>query len=86
MNKGMLWFDNDPKVPLETKIHQAVVYYMKKYQETPSHCFIHPTMYPNPDNQPIILSGVEVRPNRSVLPNHFWIGKAGTTNLSQAAR
>lgn len=83
MNIGMLWFDNDPKANLELKVERAVVYYRNKYGRSPNVCFVHPTMLPsNADNKPetsaeaarYIASGVEVRSNRSVLPNHLWIG------------
>ncbi len=71
MNVGMLWFDNDPKADLEAKITRAVGYYEKKYGLMPDLCFVHPSMLKNTS---IKSAGVDVRPNRSVLPNHFWIG------------
>ena len=30
MNTGMLWFDNDPKVDILTKIQRATEYYQNK--------------------------------------------------------
>lgn len=33
-----------------------------------------------------ITAGVEVRGNRSVLPNHLWIGVNGSNELAQAQR
>lgn len=83
MNIGMLWFDNDPKANLDLKVERAVVYYRNKYGRSPNVCFVHPTMLPSkPDNKAeasaeaarYIAAGVEVRSNRSVLPNHLWIG------------
>jgi hypothetical protein len=44
MNIGMLWFDNDPKAELTTKVERAAVYYLKKYGKNPNLCFVHPTM------------------------------------------
>ena len=70
MNIGMLWFDNDSKANLTTKIDRAVTYYSTKYGTTPNLCFIHPTMLPDDFKQ----NGVEVRTTRSVLPNHIWLG------------
>ena len=71
MKTGMLWFDNDPKADLSTKIARAADYYVRKYGQRPSICFVHPTM----------LNGIvphapdiDVRPNRQVLPNHLWLG------------
>lgn len=86
MNIGMLWFDNDPKVNLDTKVERAASYYRNKYGRTPNVCFVHPTMLTLPevkvepasdDKRYTTGSGVEVRSNRSVMPNHFWIGING---------
>jgi hypothetical protein len=88
MNVGMLWFDNDPKVGLDTKLERAADYYRKKYGRVPTLCFVHPRMLNNQaSGQPVeqtgnghyVSRGIEVRPNRSVLPNHFWIGVNGTS-------
>lgn len=83
MNIGMLWFDNDPKAEINTKIERAASYYRNKYGKSPNLCFVHPTMvhsqdagFPN-DQQPVQAvkpSAIEVRTSRSVLPNHFWLG------------
>jgi len=84
MKIGMLWFDNDPKCELPGKIERAATYYQKKYGRRPDLCFVHPCMIntnasPVGDNgekpEPVLIAGnVEVRANRSVLPNHLWIG------------
>jgi len=70
MKTGMLWFDNDPKADLQTKIARAADYYQKKYGQKPDLCYVHPTMLSTTTR----ADGVDVRPNRQVLPNHFWIG------------
>jgi hypothetical protein len=101
MNIGMLWFDNDPKVNLDTKIERAAMYYAKKYGKNPTLCFVHPSMLANsasrdehPENagasstiqiKNISVQGIEVRSNRSVLPNHFWIGVNGAGDAPTAA-
>ena len=72
MKTGMLWFDNDPKVDLTVKIAQASAYYQKKYGSRPDLCYVHPSMLK--DGKPI-RNGIDIRPNRYVLPNHMWIGK-----------
>ena len=80
MNIGMLWFDNDPKVPLDTKVERAAVYYRNKYGRNPTLCFVHPSMLArveeaaSDEHKRFTPTGVELRSNRSVLPNHFWIG------------
>ncbi len=42
MDTGMLWFDNDPRKDLVTKINLASDYYFKKYGRKPDLCFVHP--------------------------------------------
>ena len=95
MNVGMLWFDNDSKTDLNGKIERAAVYYRSKYGRVPTLCFVHPSMLPTTLNNAqeskpgeeksaqqvkIKSGGIEVRPNRSVLPNHIWIGVNGVSN------
>lgn len=71
MNVGMLWFDNDAKADLVTKIDRAADYYRSKYGKAPNLCFVHPSMLAS---APYPKSGIEVRATRAVLPNHFWLG------------
>ena len=93
MNVGMLWFDNDAKTDLDGKIERAAVYYRTKYGRVPTLCFVHPSMLPSlqaegieiektgdkDQSMPVKIKsgGIEVRANRSVLPNHLWIGING---------
>jgi hypothetical protein len=86
MNIGMLWFDNDPKPGLARKVRRAAIYYRAKYGLAPTLCYVHPSMLANPlaladlspspsaDSPVYNADGVEIRSNRSVLPNHLWIG------------
>ncbi|MEN6408313.1 MAG: hypothetical protein ABFD44_01210 [Anaerolineaceae bacterium] len=71
MNTGMLWFDNDPKTELMSKIERAARYYYQKYGQLPDLCFVHPSMLAD---APARSGSIEVKTNRSVLPNHFWLG------------
>ncbi len=71
MNIGMLWFDNDPRADLFSKIARAMDYYQKKYGQAPDLCYVHPSMLNESTPKP---GKIEIRSNRSVLPNHFWIG------------
>ena len=71
MKTGMLWFDNDPKTDLETKIIKAANYYHSKYGENPNLCFVHPTMLAKQVKAP---RGLEIRSSSKVLPNHLWLG------------
>jgi len=81
MRTGMLWFDNDPKTDLPTKISRAAAYYQKKYGQKPDICFVHPTMV---GSSPLRSQGIEVRPTRQVMPNHFWLGITETAPAMQA--
>ena len=71
MDIGMLWYDNDPKADLTSKITRAAEYYHKKYGQLPDLCYVHPSMLSASGTR---SGAIEVRSNRSVLPNHFWIG------------
>ncbi|OGO61959.1 MAG: hypothetical protein A2032_03245 [Chloroflexi bacterium RBG_19FT_COMBO_49_13] len=71
MNIGMLWFDNDNKSDLATKIQRAANYYHLKYGKAPNLCLVHPRTL---GNNSWTGKGIEVRTTRSVLPNHFWLG------------
>jgi hypothetical protein len=71
MNVGMLWFDNDPKADLPSKVYRAADYYQKKYGQPANICFVHPSMLKGID---IKAGKIDIKPNRYVLPNHFWIG------------
>jgi len=90
MNVGMLWFDNDPRTGLEGKVARAADYYRTKYGRKPTLCFVPPSMLARSQAGPAAVKdaagaqpdeashlgadGVEIRSNRSVMPNHFWIG------------
>lgn len=74
MNKGMLWFDNNPKTGLVEKVRAAEEYYQKKYGSEPTLCMVNPSMLD--DKQTVENSKVAIRPYRPVLPGHLWIGLA----------
>ena len=71
MNTGMLWYDNNPKTDLDSKIIRASDYYTKKYGAKPDLCFVHPSMLKERIKQ---SSGIEIRTSKQVLPYHFWLG------------
>lgn len=71
MDIGMLWFDNDPKSDLMSKVTQAATYYQRKYGEEPNLCFVHPSMIPELKKN---AGAIEVCANSTMLPDHFWIG------------
>lgn len=71
MNTGMMWFDNDPKTSLQSKIEKAVEYYAKKYFRMPNLVLINPNSLSGEMPE---LGKITVRPYRPVLPGHLWIG------------
>jgi hypothetical protein len=71
MDRGMLWFDNNPKTDFKVKIKEAATYYRRKYGLSPNLCLVHPSVL----NSEIVSDDkIKIRPNRSVLPGHLWIG------------
>jgi len=79
MKTGMLWFDNDNKTDLNTKIQRAADYYQKKYGKMPDLCFVHPSMAPETN---LKAQGIEVKTTRTILPNHLWLGVHETMAVS----
>ncbi|MEJ2757899.1 MAG: hypothetical protein P8046_05385 [Anaerolineales bacterium] len=71
MISGMLWFDNDPKTALTSKIDRAAQYYKTKYGQTAEVCYLNPRTKGEAE---VDLSGLEVKTSEIVLPFHFWIG------------
>jgi hypothetical protein len=76
MDTGMMWFDNDPKTSLDVKIQKAADYYRHKYGHAPDLCLVNPSMLDStqPESDTRQAGKVLVRPLRSVLPGHLWIG------------
>ncbi len=76
MNVGMLWFDNDPRTALAAKVSRAADYYRQKYGRIANLCMVNPSMLgsPQPAEEELQAGKITVRPNRSILPGHLWIG------------
>ena len=93
MEIGMLWFDNDKKASIPSKVEKAARYYHQKYGVNPDLCYVHPkTVKGQKVGKKRVLKGngqdslkigkILVLKNEKVLPDHFWIGKgAGKINL-----
>jgi len=73
MNAGLLWFDDDSERCLEEKVRRAAARYERKYDRAPNLCFVHPDAFDG-HAPPLHAGAVEIRPRRSTLPGHFWIG------------
>jgi hypothetical protein len=77
MDTGLLWFDDDPRRQLEEKVLRAATHYERKYGQSPNLCFVHPSVFNGNGKKRVKrTAGVEIRPGRSVLRDHFWIGVA----------
>ncbi len=76
MNSGMLWYDNDPHTALAVKVARAADYYRQKYGHAPNVCLVNPAMLAEirPDFPGGRAGNVIIRPNRSILVGHLWIG------------
>lgn len=74
MKIGLMYFDNSQNKTLAVKVEEAAVYYTKKYGSTPNLVFVHPSM----NGSTAKVGEIEIRANRSVLPNHFWVGVNNT--------
>ena len=74
MKTGLLWFDDDPRKTLTEKVRRAAAHYERKYAHPPDLCFVHPGACGEDGKRVIRVGGVEVRPGRSVLPHHLWLG------------
>ena len=80
MKTGLLWFDDDPRKELAEKVLRAAAHYERKYGQAPDLCFVHPSALKNGNGngkRRVKKAGeVEIRPGRTVLPHHFWLGVA----------
>lgn len=71
MKVGLLWFDDNPKVPLATKIENAARRYHERFGESPNVCYVHPRTLAGAQSIP---THVQVIESVRVQPNCFWIG------------
>ncbi len=89
MDIGMLWFDNDRKASIPSKVEKAARYYHKKYGKNPNLCYVHPKMVKgekvkkngsikSSDPGSLKIGKVLVLKNEKILPDHFWIGISTT--------
>jgi hypothetical protein len=67
---GLLWFDDNPKVPLSVKIESAAQRYRERFGRSPEVCYVHPQTLAGAEGLPAHLRVVE---RTTVQPNHFWI-------------
>ena len=97
MDIGLLWYDGDPKRPLEDKVGQAAERYRQKYGRWPNTCYVHPQVVGAQGTGGLRLdcqvksakSTIRILPAANILVHHFWVGEtngdAGDDGL-QASR
>lgn len=71
MKVGLLWFDNDERRDLATKVARAAEHYRQKYGRAPELCFVHPSLLAGASAR---SNGLQIRASKTVLPHHFWLG------------
>jgi hypothetical protein len=97
MEIGLLWYDGDPKRPLEDKVGQAAERYRQKYGRWPNTCYVHPQVVGDQGTGGLRLacqvnsakSTVRILPAPNILVHHFWVGETNGDpgdNGLQAAR
>lgn len=74
MDFGMLWRVDKKNQPLQDAVQEAVNYYQAKYGQAATECDLNPRDLP-PD-APKSLGAVALKPNRSVIRGHLWLGQA----------
>jgi hypothetical protein len=70
MQIGLLWYDDDPRKSLDSKIEQAAERYRQKYGRPPNACYVNPALAADGAR----CGGVRILPARSLRPNYLWIG------------
>lgn len=70
MNIGMLWFDDDPRKTLDTKIQQAAARYREKYGRAPNACYVNPAAIAANSTR----NGLHIIAARTIRPNYLWLG------------
>jgi len=73
MREGLLWFDDDPRRRIDEKVRLAAARYRQKFGVAPDVCYVNQRMV---DRAELRIGDVRVVPVSTVLPNHFWVGRA----------
>lgn len=85
MDRGLLWYDDDPRLDLAEKVQKAVRRYRKKFGAAPDACYVHPSAL-NGNGKMKEVGGVRVMVLPSVLRHHFWLGREGKKRRRKTAR
>ncbi|MEI7553895.1 hypothetical protein [Candidatus Chlorohelix sp.] len=70
-----VWFDNNPKKPVGTKIDEAVLRYRQKYGKKPGICMLSEKVQVGDFTALASNLEIEVKTAKNVPQNYFWIGR-----------
>jgi hypothetical protein len=73
----LVWYDDSAKTPLIDKFQAAIAAYVARFQARPSLVLVNIADY-------MELADVQVRHERTVQPNTFWIGREDVVDVSRA--
>lgn len=65
--KYLMWYDDDRKVPVGTKIQEAIEAYTRRFATTPNVVLVNSAVATE-------VQGIEIRSVDFVRPNTFWVG------------
>jgi hypothetical protein len=74
MDIGLLWYREDKKRKWPEEIDSAAKYYQSKYGSVPTICYVNPADWETYDKRHTRIAGMSIRPNRTVITNHIWLG------------
>jgi hypothetical protein len=75
MEMYFVWYDDNPKKSVVTKIDEAVLRYRQKYGSKPNVCMISEKVQNSDYNGAVNNLGIEVKTAKNVPQNYFWIGR-----------
>lgn len=76
MQVGMLWRVDQKDQPLADAVREAAAFYQAKHGQAVTACYVHPSALP--DGAPLMVDTVRVRPARTVIKGHLWLGVEAT--------
>jgi len=71
MRTGLLWFDDNPRLPIAAKIEKAARRYRERFGRSPNICYVHPQTLAGAEELP---THVQVVGKVTIQPDNFWIG------------
>jgi hypothetical protein len=71
MKTGLLWFDDNPKIPLASKVERAARRYHERFGRAADVCYVHPKTLAGATVMP---ANVKIIASTTVQQNCFWVG------------